>query len=124
MSQLEYQAQYLDAPLQSFGFSERVLNYLEEAQVSARQCARIVVALDFHPNEWVHMFGEVGLTMGEANILRDLILEDVSGEWRNMMNAIDTIRDDVVVTVLDDRGEERTMLAWEAELLNLNLPED
>ena len=121
MTPTEYQAQYINAPLQSFGFSERVVAFLADAAVTPRQCAEVVVALDFHPNEWEHMFCDLGLTIGQASVLRSMILEEVSRDWRNNMNTIDQIRDDVVVTALNDRGEEVTMYAWEEALLNLDI---
>ena len=124
MTQTEYQAQYMNAALHSFGFSDRVVEYLAQADVNARQCAEIVVALDFHPNEWPNLFRNLGLTVGQANGLRELILEEVSVEWRHMMNAIDHIRDDSVVTVLDEDGEEITMFAWEEALRHLPSVED
>ena len=121
MTATDYRAQYINAPLQSFGFSERVVDFLADAGVTPRQCAEVVVALDFHPNEWENMFCDLGLTSGQASMLRSMILEEVSREWRNMMNAIDQITDDVVVTALNDRGEEITMYAWEEALRNLDL---
>ena len=81
-------------------------------------------ALDFHPNEWRRMFVDVGLTGGDADLLRSMILEDVSTEWRRLMNTLEPIQDDVVVTVLDSDGEERSVLAWEAALRDLNITYD
>ena len=121
MTPAEYQAQYINVSLQSFGFSERVVDFLADVQVTPRQCAEVVVALDFHPNEWENMFCNLGLTTGQASVLRSMILEEVSREWRSMMNSIDQIRDDVVVTVLNERGEEVTVYAWEEALRNLDI---
>ncbi|KAI0744407.1 hypothetical protein C8Q76DRAFT_687840 [Earliella scabrosa] len=120
----EEESHYTAPPVESFGFSERVYRHLAETDVTPRQCAEIVVALDYHPNEWDTMFRDIGLSAGNSHTLRSLILEDVSGGWRDMMNAIDPIEDDVVVTVMRSDGSEVTVLAWEEALRDLNLQYD
>ncbi|KAH9849710.1 hypothetical protein C2E23DRAFT_887936 [Lenzites betulinus] len=84
----DYSAHYTSATVESFGFSTVVRMFLEHIRADARQCAQVMLALDFHVADWEPLFHETaGLSRRDAHTLRRLIFREVSQQLRDLMEA-------------------------------------